>query len=135
LGAVICRCKALTMPLVSDPSRPKGLPIATTACPTTTLLELASVSGRRSDAGASTFSTARSLDASVPTTVASYVESFENLTETVSAPSTTCAFVMMWPSRSETKPEPCAVCAPPPGPNPEPLELTVISTTDLAARL
>ncbi len=52
------------------PSRPNGLPNAKTGSPTTTRLESASRSGTRSPAGASTWSTARSVDGSVPTTTA-----------------------------------------------------------------
>ena len=64
----------------------------------------------------STFSTAMSLDGSVPTSVASASSPFEKRTVMVLAPSTTCAFVTMWPSASSTKPEPSA-CPPPPWPN------------------
>ena len=67
-GAVISRCSALTIPLVTVSSRPNGLPIATTPSPTWTALESPSWSGSSSEAGASTFSTARSVEGSVPTT-------------------------------------------------------------------
>src|SRR5206468_10651636 len=107
-GACIWRWTALTIPPVSVSSRPNGLPIATTASPTLTLLESPSVSGCRTDCGASTLITARSVDWSLPTTEALYVLPFQNRTETESALSTTCSFVTMCPSESITKPEPWA---------------------------
>ena len=94
-GAEISRSRALTMPLVTVLSSPKGLPIATTPSPTVTADESPSVSGVSFDAGASTCSTARSVETSVPTTVAVYVEPSESLTRTFLAPSTTCWFVTM----------------------------------------
>ena len=69
-GEVICRWSALTMPLVTVSSRPNGLPIATTPSPTASFPELPSASGVSTDGGASTSSTARSVEASVPTTLA-----------------------------------------------------------------
>ncbi len=68
---VIWRLRALTMPLVTVPSSPNGLPRATTPSPTLSCVESPSSSGFRTDAGASTLMTARSVDGSVPTTVAS----------------------------------------------------------------
>ena len=59
------------MPVVTVWSSPNGLPIAITPSPTCTVLESASRSGTRADAGASTLITARSVDGSLPTTVAS----------------------------------------------------------------
>ena len=93
-GEVIWRCSALTMPVVTVWSSPNGLPIAITPSPTSTAEESASSSGLSADAGASTSITARSVDGSVPTTLAEYVLPFANLTETDSAPSTTCWFVI-----------------------------------------
>ena len=69
-GACICRWSALTMPLVTVSSSPKGLPIATTPSPTSTLAESPTASGDRTDCGASTLITARSVEGSEPTTVA-----------------------------------------------------------------
>ena len=69
-GASICRCRALTIPLVTVPSSPNGLPTAITPSPTASELELPRVSGCSFASGASTVSTARSVDASVPTTSA-----------------------------------------------------------------
>ena len=70
-GAVIWRCSALTIPLVTVPSSPNGLPSATTFSPTVSSFELPSESGSRTFAGASTLMTARSVEGSLPTTVAS----------------------------------------------------------------
>ena len=58
------------MPEVTLPWSPNGLPIATTPSPTASLDESASSSGWSADAGASILTTARSVDASLPTTVA-----------------------------------------------------------------
>ena len=96
-GDVICRCKALTIPLVTVSARPNGLPIATTPSPTASEPESPSASGTSSDEGASTFTTAMSVDASLPTTRALYFAPFQNVTETEEAPSTTCWFVTMSP--------------------------------------
>ena len=59
------------MPLVKCLSRPKGLPSAKTVFPTCRSLESPTVSGWSTESGASTLITARSVDASVPTTFAS----------------------------------------------------------------
>ena len=64
-GAYICRCSALTIPLVAVCSSPSGLPIATTSSPTVSESESPSSSGSRSDAGASTSMTARSVEGSL----------------------------------------------------------------------
>ena len=69
-GAWIARCSALTIPLVTVSSRPKGLPIATTPSPTCRSAESPTVSGCSSAEGASTLITARSVDLSVPSTLA-----------------------------------------------------------------
>src|SRR6478736_5667898 len=134
-GACIDRWRALTIPLVTVSSRPNGLPIATTPCPTATASELPSVRGCRTELGASSFSTARSVEASLPTSVALYVAPFHIFTEMDCAPSTTCSFVITWPLSSRTKPEPsaCWLCD---WPNWSdwPAEVTVISTTPLLAR-
>ena len=70
LVAFIWRCRALTMPLVTVSESPNGLPIATTPSPTASLLEWPSARGPRRDDGAPTLITARSVEASVPTTLA-----------------------------------------------------------------
>ena len=69
-GDVIWRCSALTIPLVTVSSSPNGLPMATTPSPTESLLESPSAIGWSSDPGALTLITARSVEASLPTTVA-----------------------------------------------------------------
>jgi hypothetical protein len=69
-GASIVRSSALTMPVVTVPGSPNGLPIATTPSPTSTLEESARASGFRSDEGALILMTARSVDGSLPTSVA-----------------------------------------------------------------
>ena len=68
LGAWIWRWSAETMPLVTVRSSPKGLPIATTGSPTWSCEEWPSGSGWSWSDGASTFSSARSVAGSVPTT-------------------------------------------------------------------
>ncbi len=119
-GAWIVRLSALTMPVVTVPSRPNGLPMATTPSPTRTPLESANCSGCSSDFGASTLITATSVEESVPTTFALAFLPSANVTVIEFAPSTTCWFVAMWPSPSITKPEPSA-CDPWPEPLPPPL--------------
>src|SRR5262249_49753426 len=89
-GEVICRCSALTIPAVTVSASPNGEPIATTLSPTWTLFGSPTVRGERTEEGASTLSTARSVDASVPTTCALYELPFQNVTCTEVAPSTTC---------------------------------------------
>ena len=80
-GAWIRRCSALTMPAVTVRSSPKGLPMATTASPTSTALELPRVSGvNERDHAPWIFRTAMSVEGSVPTTVASFFSSSEKLT-------------------------------------------------------
>ena len=93
---------------------------------------VASSSGSSRESSASTCRTARSVDGSLPTTVAVRVSPFESRTSTLSAPSTTCSFVTRCPSSSKTNPEPCASVVPPDSPNgsPWPAVVTVISTTD-----
>lgn len=93
------------MPAVIVPSNPKGLPLATTGCPTFTLEEVASVRGRSVRAGTSTSTTARSVETSLPTTFAVAVVPSWKRTVIVAAPETTWAFVTMWPLVSVTKPE------------------------------
>jgi hypothetical protein len=104
LPTVIVRCSALTMPAVTEPCRPSGLPIASTVSPTRTSSLLAHLANVRSVA--STFSTARSVFASVPTTVADTCLPLLNETVTVRAPSTTWLLVTMLPSADTTTPEP-----------------------------
>ena len=94
LGEEIWRCSAEMTPVVSVRSRPKGLPIAYAGSPTCTVLESPSASGLRLEA--STFSSARSVEASWPTSLASSVlpSPILALIEPL-APSTTWALVTM----------------------------------------
>jgi hypothetical protein len=85
----------LTMPVVTLIPTLSGLPMAMTGSPTPTLPESPSVSGSRIPSGASTLMTATSVDGSSPTTSASSLTPFANLTETSSAPPTTCWLVTM----------------------------------------
>ncbi len=107
-GALIRRWSALTIPAVAVRSSPNGLPIATTGSPTSTRSESPSWSGFSAPAVASTRSTARSVDASVPTISAATESRFEKLTRIASAPSMTWKFVTMFPALSTTKPDPSA---------------------------
>jgi hypothetical protein len=86
---VIARWIALTIPAVTVRSRPNGLPIATTGSPTCIESESPSCSGVRALELASIFRTARSLEGSVPSTVAFMLAPFEKLTRTFFAPSIT----------------------------------------------
>ena len=94
LGEAISRWSALTTPTVSVRSRPNGLPIAYAGSPTSTLLESASASGLR--LLAETFRSARSVEASSPTSLASSASPSPILALIWPlAPSTTCALVTM----------------------------------------
>ena len=96
-----------TTPVVSVWSRPNGLPIANTFCPTSMVLDRPSGNGRRRPLSSETSSTAMSLSSSHPSTFA--VRSFGsawNFTATSSAPRTTWKLVTMWPSSSHTNPDP-----------------------------
>lgn len=70
LSLSITRPRALITPVVSVCSRPKGLPIAKTNCPTSSVLELARGIGAGKSSPASMRMTARSFFESVPTTSA-----------------------------------------------------------------
>src|SRR5664280_766417 len=65
------RSRALTMPVVTVPARPSGLPIAMTGSPTLRAVESPRLIGVRSLGGLVSLRTARSVDASVPTIDAS----------------------------------------------------------------
>jgi hypothetical protein len=69
-GAWMSRPVALTMPAVIVRWSPNGLPIAYTGSPGCVAVEAPNASGCRSECGADTRSTARSLAGSVPTTMA-----------------------------------------------------------------
>ena len=89
LGDWIGRPSAEITPVVSDPCSPNGEPMATAGWPTCTEAEEPRASGFSppSTPAGSTFSTARSLDASVPATFAEMRSSLSPMrTRTVSAP-------------------------------------------------
>ena len=91
---MICeRLVADTMPVATDCSRPKGLPMDMTHSPVVRLSESPSSMGVRPLASRS-FTTAISLDSSVPTTSASY-SSPPTVTFSAAAPSMTWLFVMI----------------------------------------
>jgi hypothetical protein len=64
------RSNALTKPTVIVLLSAKGLPMATTSCPTFTCVESPIFTGVRRSAGRSTLITARSLSGSAPTSSA-----------------------------------------------------------------
>ena len=90
----IVRPKPLTTPVVSVWSRPKGLPIANTLCPTSRSDAVPSARGSSFSEGAPrSFRTATSTLGSAPTRSAAYVESSANVTRNCCPERTTCAFV------------------------------------------
>jgi hypothetical protein len=90
---------------VTEPPRPKGLPAASTHCPTRMAEELPQVSAV-SGARASTRSKARSISSSEPTTRAGSSCPPWKATVTRLAVPTTWLLVTMKPATSMTKPEP-----------------------------
>ena len=108
LGASISRSRPETIPAVAVRSRPSGKPMAIAASPTSTESDSASASGVTPSAAlASTSSTARSDDGSVPTTRAlTGLASSSKRTLTWLALPTTWALVTIVPSRSMRKPVP-----------------------------
>mmetsp|Transcript_35064 Transcript_35064/g.78045 ORF Transcript_35064/g.78045 Transcript_35064/m.78045 type:complete len:355 (+) Transcript_35064:152-1216(+) len=100
----------LMMPWVSVWSRPKGLPMAYTFCPTRRPSEMPSVTGlsspMRPSSSPVSCSTAMSLSASNPTTLALYVLWSSSVTLTSAAPLITWKLVTTWPLSSQMKPEP-----------------------------
>ena len=106
-GSVTVRPTAETMPFVTLPVRPSGLPMASTMSPTASLLESPKVAGCRSGGGALTVITARSSGAYTPFSVAGTgVGLPASRTWNVAAASTTCALVTMLPSVSRITPDP-----------------------------
>src|SRR5262245_35792854 len=98
---------AETIPSVTVPVSPSGLPIASTISPTRTALDLAKVAGRSVAGGFCTRITARSSGANTPRTrAASVLLALGSLTRTFLADPTTCALVTMSPLVSNTTPEP-----------------------------
>ena len=94
------------MPVVSVRSSPNGLPIASTFMPTSSFEESPRGTGTRRLAGTLTWTTATSFEASMPTTLDSWVEPSKSVTWTESAPSMTWKLVRMCPLWSITNPEP-----------------------------
>src|SRR3954464_9490436 len=116
LGASISRPSAETMPVVTVPSRPNGLPMAIAASPGRRVFEVSSCSGVRPPLTleGSIESTAMSLEGSLPTSLAGIGSSFSpKRTVKRLASSTTWSLVTMWPAVSTTKPEPEAALPPP----------------------
>ncbi len=114
LGASMLRPVADTTPTVRDRSSPNGLPIAIAPSPTRTARELPSGStvSRPATAG-STFTSARSVDASRPMTVAGTgSSSTSNCTVVRPRPATMCWLVTRWPRRSMTNAAPVATPSP-----------------------
>jgi hypothetical protein len=90
-----------TMPSVTVPVSPSGLPMARTISPTRTALDLPKVAGRRVPVAPCTRITARSSGANTPRTVApSALPPLGSLTWTFLAEPTTCALVTMSPLAS-----------------------------------
>src|SRR2546429_3424392 len=96
-----------TIPSVTVPVSPSGLPMASTISPPRTSLDLPNVAGRIAVGGFCTRITARSSGANTPRTLAaSVLLVLDSLTCTFLAVPTTCAFVTMSPCLSNTTPEP-----------------------------
>src|SRR5690625_3064028 len=100
------RSRAEMIPVVAVESRPSGLPMASTACPTARSAHLPIGAGARSAGGSRSRTTARSVVSSCPTTSASKRRPSASETLTERAPSTTWLLVSTWPSSSTTTPEP-----------------------------
>jgi len=96
-GAAMDRPRLDTIPNVTVWSRPMGWPMATTQSPTRSVASLPIGAGgssdRRLEGGTSTASTATSVCASAPTTLAPQRAPEAVTTATFVAPWTTCAFV------------------------------------------
>ena len=112
--ALTGRSSAETMPVVTVFSRPSGVPRAITGWPTTTVEESAKVAGCRSSGGSSRRITARSVEGSVPTTLAAKLRPSLVVTCRDSASPATWSLVRIVPSSSRTTPVPWLV--------PEPVE-------------
>ncbi len=116
------RPRAETMPAVTEPPRPKGLPIASTQSPTCAVSELPNCTAV-SGLSVRMRSTAISVRGSVPSSSARIVVLSDRITLISSAPSITWLLVTTMPSRaSMMKPEPsdcprrcgrCGVCGAP----------------------
>ncbi len=108
LGAVLLRPRPETMPEVSEPASPNGVPMASTGSPIWAASELASTSGCRWLPAPETWTTARSSEASVPATAPATVVPSLKVTRICRAPATTCSLVRMSPPLLSTIPEPVA---------------------------
>jgi hypothetical protein len=108
------RLSALTMPVVTVPASPRGLPTAMTGSPTPILSESPIAMGVRSLGASVMVMTARSVEGSVPRTSASKVRPSARVTVSFWAPETTwllvstCVLSMMTP---DPWPPPWAVVA------------------------
>src|SRR3984885_13542041 len=104
------RPEAETIPAVTVPPNPKGLPTASTQSPIRGLPSDNLANGKFEPP--STLISARSVRASVPITLALKVLPSSVVTSTLSAPSTTWLLVTAKPSAEMKKPEPWPVTAP-----------------------
>ena len=105
------RPSAETMPAVTDPPRPNGLPAASIQSPTRTLRESPQVMAG-SGCGGSTFSTATSVSGSRPRMRAGTWVPSGSATTILSACAITWLLVTITPSGATMKPEPAAeTCA------------------------
>ncbi len=109
--APMSRPRAETMPLVTLPPRPKGLPAASTHCPTRRFAETPSETAESGARGVIR-SRAMSVNSSTPTTRAGYSLPSWVVTVTRVALPTTCPFVTTMPCGSMMKPDPapCTSC-------------------------
>src|SRR5581483_835370 len=108
--ALTVRPSADTMPWLTLPVRPSGLPMASTIWPAFTSSELPNVATFRLLASLSTRMTARSPAGNVPMTLA-FTDSppVAGTTSTAGSLPTTWAWVMMSPEPSNTTPDPVAL--------------------------
>src|SRR5580765_1864562 len=100
------RLRALTIPVVTVPARPSGLPMAMTGSPTLSASESPTATGVRPDGGEVRRTTARSVEGSVPRMVPLSDRPSVSVTVTAVAPSTTWLLVRMLPALSRMTPEP-----------------------------
>src|SRR5215207_629714 len=105
--SVIDRLSALTMPALTEPSRPRGLPMASTVSPTCRSALLPRVASVRPLTSCA-WMTARSVAGSRPRISASARDPSENVTDRPpSSPSAaTWLLVRIWPSELMTTPDP-----------------------------
>ena len=121
---------ALTMPAVTVPVSPRGLPMATASWPTLTDEAGANRAATSSAASGSTRTTATSWAEDPPTTSPSMLMPSERMILTVLTPSTTWWLVTMYPfSASHTMPEPRPNLTSDPTSDPTP-DPTCTSTTE-----